>query len=695
MLIILEIIVAIYIILSLFFKIDYSKTYCGIFAFSAKPNLTVEQLKIAYHKLLILGLYNESRGTHGCGLYIGGELKKGFDKNKLFKTFISNNGFEIDETSTTMIGHCRQASRGDHSEKNTHPFKITNDAVPIVGVMNGTVTNIDELSKKYEVSCAYNDNDSKILFEIISKTGLDVLNEYRGGAALIWTEDIYQGKMFVYHGKSKAYSSTEPIEERPLFYLETEYGIFFSSMDDSLFAIADIGDYVIQLDHNKVFYVENGKFTGEVIEINREKVVNTVYTYNNYPDYTKNSNSSFTKVGGGSNNLAEKEANLYSIWRETVPFSVDEDKLLYHTGRYFIKDSLCNGEFYLDNRGYSYSSENSNTTKYYFYEGVMIASKKMYDCLLEDITSNVSLIPSEGYNFAHAISKYSKYPVINLPKEGGKILQKEHRLCWYDSQKTFNGNFSAKFSKRSYKISDGVLTKITSSDFADTEFFYSSIREAFDVKKSIKNSKEISTKLKDPCLFENLEEENYENISDKNFTLVFTNYFSLSDSLTTLQRDALSLVVKKRIKCKTDLDPDDFEIKAGVQNLLVSTSAKFKSVYDMLDASEIVLVKKFLKESSFLQKEIEEFKDSVKENEELIKELMKEELINLVDTLGDLNNISDNLQCLDNEIAQNMAKDIYIIIGELKKQLDSIAKDKSLSSLKEALNKANLVTNLI
>ena len=47
--------------------------------------------------------------------------------HRLFNDFIANNVFEEIQDNHTLIGHCRQMSRGGQTEANTHPFKIENE----------------------------------------------------------------------------------------------------------------------------------------------------------------------------------------------------------------------------------------------------------------------------------------------------------------------------------------------------------------------------------------------------------------------------------------------------------------------------------------------------------------------------------------------------------------------------------------
>ena len=65
---------------NLLFKSKYNQMSCGLFGAAAGD---VNDINI--DKLKILGIFNDTRGGHSCGLSIDGDIIIGTYKNKLFK----------------------------------------------------------------------------------------------------------------------------------------------------------------------------------------------------------------------------------------------------------------------------------------------------------------------------------------------------------------------------------------------------------------------------------------------------------------------------------------------------------------------------------------------------------------------------------------------------------------------------------
>lgn len=431
---------------------------CGIFGGSSKEG---QQLNL--WKLKILGICNDDRGGDSCGYYYNGNIERGIDtygtdgvKEAKFIDFVSNNGLvrgELDMQNEVFLGHTRKGTVGSHTIDNAHPFEVGD----YVQTHNGTISNIKDLTKKYEIDEDFN-VDSKGLAALICKVGFKVLEEYAGYAALAMTSRKHPERLYLYQGAAKQIKSDKVVYfERPLFFLEQPEGIYYSSLADSLAIISETDDKPQRLIHNTVVEIRNGEFTDYEFKIFRDDA-------NLKPDVVTKAKETIVRYFPPSSVKSPlMDDNSYDmIKRDTVDInSLQKDIVYVQYGRYYVNNRLMEGRYEID-RSRRILKEGSNSAYtsdiYYFIKGVMIRDKYEYERGLEIVNSGTD---SDKYNVAAALSRFSKYPVFCLPTEGGNIEPK-YKNKWYMSGNIINYNreFTFKFSGRSYNIKRGITAEI-------------------------------------------------------------------------------------------------------------------------------------------------------------------------------------------------------------------------------------------
>lgn len=409
---------------------------CGIFGFSLKENYNADNY---LHKAHILGLYNMTRGTDSAGVYYGGELKKSiYDYGDL----IAIKKYQFNSFgSSIFIGHTRKSSVGAINEKNAHPFMI-NDRY--VQVHNGTLKNHFDLAKKYGIDIKKMHVDSEILAACIEQEGFDVLSEYDGAAAIAATFlDEDDEVLYLFKGGEVNIQGVE-IEERPLYALPQEEGIYFSSIYNSLsFINSDELKYKIEeVPINRVVKIKNGK-----VDLSyKNKVVRVPY-YEPKPVHTNNYNKK-------NNQSILPFKNVYNIPGEDIPKFDKDNFIYYNNGRFYTYMNnigrQADGAIYIDRQRNIHNSLVDNSNVYYFINGVMIDNYDDYNYIIKNDIKN---------NFDELL-KVSRYPIRRRSWE--ESFKKLDDDCFYSKTGyKFNGSFNVKFSDYTYHIIYGQVDKAT------------------------------------------------------------------------------------------------------------------------------------------------------------------------------------------------------------------------------------------
>lgn len=348
---------------------------CGLFGWSGK-----DPKKFNKTKLDILGIFNEERGTHSCGISSDGDIFIGIDKNKVYKDFLVNANYDVPFKYPSVIGHTRLATGGAHTVHNAHPFGFGNldDNYEFIGVHNGTLVNHKDLAKKYNieltesieennVTTIRNKIDSEILLECIYKSqSFKVLDDYNGAAALVFTNLNEPNVVYYYHGSSKKLSTDNGSileEERPLFYYqESKNSLYVSSIKESLYAIDGNNKTIGEFDTNIVYKVTDGDLSTAIkFKVNRtgnfQKEGYTTYTshkssrrssYNRYYDmmddddwtvpYSENKNQLNLNNDLPSTSQMNLDVNIYTEkqLKENYGNSIYFNKLRYWRNGHLI-----------------------------------------------------------------------------------------------------------------------------------------------------------------------------------------------------------------------------------------------------------------------------------------------------------------------------------------------------------------------
>lgn len=143
---------------------------CGIFGTSDYNENT--ELIIDY-----LAYEMEDRGKDSWGITNGKQVFK--------RMGYATATFEVPESWTQMIGHCRATSVGKTNIQNQHPFEFrSHKGTLLVGIHNGTLSNHRELNTKHNRDF---DVDTKHLFAHLAED--KPFNDIRGSAVIAFYED--------------------------------------------------------------------------------------------------------------------------------------------------------------------------------------------------------------------------------------------------------------------------------------------------------------------------------------------------------------------------------------------------------------------------------------------------------------------------------------------------------------------------
>ena len=436
---------------------------CGIVAWSGSS-----PKKFNKYKFDILGLFNNTRGGDSVGVSTDGEIYYGTLLNKNYDDFIINKGYIVPQVIPAVIGHMRKASVGVVNETNAHPFGFgtLNEGFEFIGCHNGTLSNHEDLGKKYEVSTSvYNDQnhfqrnkvDSEVLLEILYKSRTtNVLEEYIGGAAIVFQDLNEPNKIYAFHGASKKEvgdRDEQHYEERPLYYYqESKDSVYISSMEEPLKFIGGVpGETLFEFDHNKLYEIVNGNVSKSLRhKVDRSGAGQRKGYASGFSTGGKNTGGTINQNFSHKNKRNHKKdrsktkrlkriENVSNIYDETVISDDFPSAIYYNKLRYWRNGHLISGVYtYVRQFGFYKIAEFASETNdkiyrllgsYFSYKTGEFVNDKQIDELLK--TDDTMFVP-----FDYAMKEPPLFYFIN-----GIMLETVHDFIVMSSKNCPNFTF--------------------------------------------------------------------------------------------------------------------------------------------------------------------------------------------------------------------------------------------------------------
>ena len=439
---------------------------CGLFGFSGKKQVNVEKFKI-------LALYNDSRGGDSTGIfYNGGETEK--DLGNAFK-FFKTHGFnkDVEHDDRVMFGHTRKSSSGAKTKENAHPFTyvLNKSEFKSSFAHNGTLyTWKQDMGKFIDPALIANITvDSQALGLLITQKKYDYLKTFDGAVTYLFYHKDEPNTLQVFKGATLNYKR-ELVADRPMFALKTKEGLYFSSLIEALECISEEGDEFVDVPENEILFYKDGELV-KSIKIDRK--VELTYTTQSNWDWNKNNfnnTSSTTKYPLQKKEIvSEKKENVRRFWNDTIKYSsnVFRGRVYFNRGRYYRNGHLMNSFFSDDNGNITmnafnisqdgrllYENEkNIKSTKYYFYNGLILNIKSTDEDL--DIIRTY-----KGFRmlFKH-VKNISEKDMFKIPTYSKAISKKVlGYFAFLDSELNTN-------APRFYVYKDGEVAKFSEERF--------------------------------------------------------------------------------------------------------------------------------------------------------------------------------------------------------------------------------------
>ena len=447
---------------------------CGLFGWIGSNPSTFNR-----HAFAILGIANESRGGDSCGIYSNKGSVYGTGYTRDFPTFLKKIGRIRSGKDCVVMGHTRKASIGGVSAKNAQPVALKNAKGELGFILthNGTLSNHEELAKKYDLDIDNLNTDSQILAALMyySEAGSDVLGEYNGAASVVFhmpnTNTIY-----IFKGRSKSSSNTTyTTEERPLYgYQESDHSFYYSSTRAPLEIIADDEENITDLKCNTLIKITGGKVE-EMTDINRDDQYQRYiesYVYKkpkygasySYPghddaDYLDQENYYRSGYNFDRNSAMRRDRITHHNPHAYIlaeDFATMGDEMINYTkGRYHLGKNIVHHKVTTNDFGLVVSLEKWKKPYHtlYFWEGILLYGEDQFNDLMR-LRKEVKYISPKHMTLLES----SPYPIATFDSD---TVSKDFRMYTNDDAMmrpdTFTGRFVPIFCNKVYTLRDGML----------------------------------------------------------------------------------------------------------------------------------------------------------------------------------------------------------------------------------------------
>lgn len=353
---------------------------CGIFG-----HISLDKRKqFNFSMFSTLGINNDSRGGDSCGIFIDGNSEYGTTKdNKFFSDFfLDSELLKKTEEFNIALGHCRKASPGmGVSPEKAQPIVLRtakSGETRFVMIHNGTITNYEDLAKKYIPDIDIKGlTDSQVMARIFYFKGYDCLSEYIGGS-VFFIVDYRQPEpdVLMFKGKSRTYDYKNSVvtEERPLYISLGEDDLVFSSIDDYLPAFRPEIE-VQTISENKLIRYKNGKLT-------------VVKEYDRSNAYQKGYTTTKSSYGGWKGGTYVSGDYTYTGKIKSW-ISFEESKNTYR-----VNGNPVHGQRFVKQYGECCPNKESSNEELWFFYGILLKDKSCFK-FLEDYNKRTKETPEE------------------------------------------------------------------------------------------------------------------------------------------------------------------------------------------------------------------------------------------------------------------------------------------------------------